>query len=94
MLKKAEEVWLISAQENIMKEIKPETMKRLGVIKEDGVLVVGARLETWGKLYVRRKESLHNLNQFVIKISATSSPTAQHTFYPESMHFHLFTKRK
>ena len=47
MLKRAEEMWLISAQENVKKEIKPETMKRLGVIKEDGILVVGARLETW-----------------------------------------------
>ena len=41
MLKKAEVMGLIFAQEKVKKEIKPVKIKRLEVIKEDGVLVVG-----------------------------------------------------
>ena len=37
--KKTKKMWLISAQENV--ETKNETLKCLGVIKEDGVLVIG-----------------------------------------------------
>ena len=34
-------MWLISAQENVKMETKTETLKCLGVIKEDSVLVIG-----------------------------------------------------
>jgi len=47
---KTDEMWLMTAQENIKKEIKPEKIKCLGVIKEDGILVVNARLETWVRM--------------------------------------------
>ena len=60
MLKKAEVMGLIFAQEKVKKEIKPVKIKRLEVIKEDGVLVVGV-VRYIGKLYLRRKESYINI---------------------------------
>ena len=39
--KKKKKMGLISAQENVKMETKTETLKCLGVIKEDGVLVIG-----------------------------------------------------
>ena len=41
VVKKNKKMWLISAQENVKMETKTETLKCLGVIKEDGVLVIG-----------------------------------------------------
>ena len=58
MLKKAEVMGLIFAQEKVKKEIKPVKIKRLEVIKEDGVLVVGV-VRYIGKLYLRQKRILH-----------------------------------
>ena len=60
MLKKAEVMGLIFAQEKVKKEIKPVKIKRLEVIKEDGVLVVGV-VRYIGKLYLRQKESCINI---------------------------------
>ena len=60
MLKKAEEMGLIFAQEKVKMEIKPGKMKRLEVIKGDSVLVVGV-VRYIGKLYLRQKESCINI---------------------------------
>ena len=44
---KAENSWIRAAQEELQSEIKPQTMKRLGVAQLDGIFVVGTRLESW-----------------------------------------------
>ena len=46
-VKEAELIWIQSAQTTLMNDIKPETIKRLGVGQVDGIYVVGSRLENW-----------------------------------------------
>jgi hypothetical protein len=46
-MKEAEKVWIIDAQKEIQNQIKPQTMKRLGVARAEGILIVGSRLESW-----------------------------------------------
>ena len=46
-LRQAEELWIHDAQRNLMRDLKSETAKRLGVSQENGIYVVGSRLESW-----------------------------------------------
>jgi len=46
-MRQAERLWVIDAQQSIQDHLVPQTMKRLGVTNLDGILVVGARIESW-----------------------------------------------
>ena len=46
-IQESEDMWIRHSQEDIEKQIKPETLRRLGVQEEDGIKVVGGRLEAW-----------------------------------------------
>ena len=46
-VKEAELMWIREEQLSLQNDIKPQTMKRLGVSQVDGVYVVGSRLESW-----------------------------------------------
>ena len=48
-IKEAETLWIHEAQNRIGEQIKPESLKRLGVKELEGILVVGCRLESWNK---------------------------------------------
>ena len=42
-LEKAEEYWVMEAQRNLHKEVKPQTLKRLGATLKGKLLVAGSR---------------------------------------------------
>jgi hypothetical protein len=46
-MKDAEMMWVRDAQLSLEDDIKPQTMKRLGASKVNGIYLVGSRLESW-----------------------------------------------
>ena len=46
-LERAEEYWVIESQKNLHKEVKAQTLKRLGATLNGKVLVAGSRFESW-----------------------------------------------
>jgi hypothetical protein len=46
-LNAAEMAWIRESQSTLETDVKPETMKKLGVIEKDEVKIIGSRLEGW-----------------------------------------------
>ena len=46
-MKDAELMWIQDAQRSLENDVKPQTMRRLGASKGNGIFLVGSRLESW-----------------------------------------------
>jgi hypothetical protein len=57
-VKEAELMWIREEQLSLQNDIKPQTMKRLGVTQVDGVYVVGSRLESWTRHTYNNKQPI------------------------------------